>query len=310
MIAIGIDIGGTFIKTAVLDNMGKVLHQKNSAHFAKTPIELIKKTAAILNNLKKIYKDKKTVACVAIAGIIDSKKGRIIYSPNLNKWKNINFLKTLEKFTNIETFVENDSNMSAWGAYAYELKKKYKNIINITLGTGLGAGIIANGKLYRGATLSAGEIGHIKINLANAPFCSCGERGCLESYTGSYALLAQAKKLVSDFRGKTILTKKNISAENLNLAAQRGDTVALKVWKHLGFYLGTGIANAVLILNPDVVVMSGGIVKAHKFFMPELKKILKNRKIETPFKKLSVKISKNSNLGAIGASLYATHKSK
>lgn len=310
MKAIGIDIGASFTKTAVVDRRGKVLHQKSAAHFAKNPADLIKKTANLINNLKKIYDGEKTVIGVGIAGIIDTKKGIIRYSPNLKKWKNVKFLTPLSKKIKSKIFIENDANMSAWGAYTYELKKKYKDILVLTLGSGIGGGIIIGGKLLSGAKMSAGEIGHIKIDPASGPKCNCSNRGCLESYAGGYATISRAKKLIENFKGKTILTQKGLSAENLNLAAQRGDKLALDIWHQMGFYLGVGIANAVFLLNPQVVLLCGGLTKAHKFFIPELKKVLKNQKIKTPFENLKIKISTNPSLGAIGAAFYASGKNK
>jgi glucokinase len=305
MISIGIDIGGSFIKAAVVDKKGRVLHHKNTAHFAKTPYELIKKTADLINNVKTFYKTDKIILGIGIAGIIDGKKGIIRYTPNLNKWKNVHFSKRIKELVKLKAIVENDADMAAYGAHAYELNKKYENILTVTLGTGIGGGVIIGGRLYRGANSGAGEIGHTKINLTDSPLCSCGERGCLESYAGGYGTLNLAKRLLSAFKGRTKLTKKDLSTENLNLAAQRGDPLALKAWQEMGFYLGRGLANAVLILNPEIIVITGGLTKAHGFFMPSVKKVFAGQKISRPFENLKIKISKTTNLGAIGAALYA-----
>jgi len=318
MISIGIDIGASFIKTAVINSGGKILHQKNCAHFSKTPSALIKKTAQLINTLKTFYKNQKITVGVGIAGIVDAKSGVIKYSPNLHKWKDVNFLKPLKKLTGLRLLVDNDANMSAWGAYEYELNRKYTDIFMVTLGTGIGGGIVLGGKLYRGASLSAGEIGHTKISLPsnvqgglpNYLVCACGAKGCLETYAGAYGTLNLARKAIASFKGKTKLTKKDLSAENLNIAAQRKDAFALKIWQTMGFYLGRGLANMVLLLNPEVIVIAGGLSKAHRFFMPEIKKVFAEQKIKHPFKNLKIKIAKTENLGAIGAALYAKHHIK
>ena len=163
MISFGIDIGGTFIKILAVNEKGKVL--KNEKF--KTPLKFsgqkfIKFLADIINAWCKELKVKKAVIGIGIAGDTDHKKGILRFAPNI-PWHNFKIAEGLKKLTGFNTYAANDANVAAFGIYKNDLKSKYKNIIVLTLGTGVGGGIIINGKLYQGATGTAGEFGHIKI---------------------------------------------------------------------------------------------------------------------------------------------------
>ena len=309
MISFGIDIGGTFIKVLALNEKGKVLRNEKF----KTPLEssapqFLKFLAGIVNKWGKELKVNRAVIGIGIAGDTDNKKGVLRFAPNI-PWHNLKIAAGLKKLTGFNTYASNDANVAAFGIYKNDLKGKYKNIIVLTLGTGVGGGIIIDGKLYQGATGSAGEFGHIKIGdtkIGNP--CGCGARGCLESYIGTKNLrkltLQEAKEkpksLIAD-----LVKKEGFSVKLLSDAASKKDKFALSVWQFFGDSLGHGLADLILSFNPEAVVFSGGVAGGVKYFMPALQSVLKNQKIKEPFKNVRIKISKTKDIGALGSALYA-----
>ncbi len=305
----GIDIGGTNVKILILSDKGKPLYsdrfktqsERGLRDFcSRLGLKVKEALRAVKLNIKK--------AAAGMAGDIDSEGGILRYSPNLAGWKNAPIAELLRKETGISFSLENDANMAAWGAYVLELKKSVRDMAVITMGTGIGGGLILGGKLYRGASSTAGEIGHCVIE-QNGRLCGCGNRGCLEAYCGSKAIVKRALSLIKDqdsYRKKYgIGDEKKINAAALAAAAAKGDKTAISVWEETGFYLSLGIGNILMLLNPSAIVITGGVSKGERFFMPALKKGLSLYSIKTPLKKARIKVSKNPDLGSYGAALFA-----
>ena len=309
MISFGIDIGGTFIKILAVNEKGKVL--KNEKF--KTPLKFsgqkfIKFLADIINAWCKELKVKKAVIGIGIAGDTDHKKGILRFAPNI-PWHNFKIAEGLKKLTGFNTYASNDANVAAFGIYKNDLKSKYKNIIVLTLGTGVGGGIIIDGKLYQGATGTAGEFGHIKIgDTKTGNLCGCGARGCLESYIGTNNLKKLTLKAVKENPKSmlgTLLKKEGFCVKLLSDAASEKDKNALLIWQYFGNNLGIALADLILVFNPEAVVFSGGVAGGAKYFMPFLNKVLKEQKIKEPFKNIKILFSKTKDIGALGAALYA-----
>ena len=309
MISFGIDIGGTFIKIIAVNEKGTVLkNQKFKTPCQLTAAKFLNFLAEIVNGWKTELKIKQAVIGVGIAGDTDNKKGVLRFAPNI-PWANLKIAAGLKKLTRCKCFASNDANMAAFGIYKKEIKNKYKDVLVLTLGTGIGGGIIIDGKLYQGATGTAGEFGHIKVSdSATANLCACGACGCLESYIGTNNL----KKLTLKFATENpkselakILKKEGFYVKILSDAAKKKDKFALAIWQNFGTYLGRGLANLILIFNPGAIVLSGGVSGGAKYFMPSLNKVLKEQKIKEPFKNIKLLISKTKNIGALGAALYA-----
>ena len=312
MKSIGIDIGGTFIKFMAIDAQGEVL--KRTA--IVTDINLsaqafVKQLAAVVKQWQKEFKNEKFVIGMGVAGDTDNTKGILHFAPNI-PWHNFKITELLTKETGLKSYACNDANMAAWGIYDYEFKRKYKNLMVITLGTGVGGGIIIDGKLYQGFSGSAGEFGHIKIDYSKEAFkCSCGHRGCLEAYIGTKGLKRQmqeaAKKEPASVLAK-LLKEEKFSIKLLSDAASKGDKNALAIWQNFGRSLAKALSDVVLLLNPQAIVLAGGISKGSKYFMPAIKEIFGKQVIKRPFKDIKVLISKQADIGALGAALYALSK--
>ncbi len=316
MIGIGIDIGGTNTKIAALNKNGEIFKEYR---FKTLPLsgypDFLKRVGREINLLQKVLPGKDFTVGLGVAGDINSAEGIIRFCPNLHGWRNIKLAADLKKKTKLKCFVENDANMAAWGAHVLTLKKKYKNGIAITLGTGVGGGFIINGELYNGAGGSAGELGHVKIYSGGLK-CHCGMRGCLEAYAGSYGIMRRAKKeiknipaFIKKFGGRQASAKiKKLDAVCLANAAAAGNAAALKIWADTGKYLGLALSDMILLLNPEYIVFMGGVSKASKYFLPAIKTVFALQKIKAPFKKVKLLIGKNPDLGCRGAALYALQK--
>ena len=313
MISFGIDIGGTFIKIIAVNTKGEILkNEQFQTPCKKSAKQFLEFLAGIVNAWKKELKAKQAVIGIGIAGDTDNKKGILRFAPNI-PWSNLKIAGGLKKLTGCESFASNDANMAAFGVYKKDLKGKYKNILVLTLGTGIGGGIIIDGKLYQGATGTAGEFGHIKLTDGKTGnLCGCGDRGCLESYIGTNNLKNFTLKTAKQNLRKDIVQlfkEDKFSIKILSDMASKKDKVALSIWQIFGNYLGRGLANLILIFNPEAIVLCGGIAGGAKYFMPAVKQIFKEQKIKEPFKNIKLLTSKTKNIGALGAALYALNVS-
>jgi len=248
---------------------------------------------------------------------VDDKNGILRYNPNLNfaDADNWPLAEELHQSTGILPYVANDANLAAWGIYEMDLKRQGTNVLVITLGTGVGGGLILNKELYQGSHGSAGEIGHMRIeNEQSGPLCGCGGRGCLEAFVGTIGIkrrsVEEAQKQPESVLAAYIKQNPDFHIELVAQAADKGCPAALKVWEDTGYYLGIGIANFGLILDMDTIVLAGGVSGAAHYFMPALRRVLETQSIKTPFRHLQILTTKTPDIGAIGAALYALHKQK
>ena len=311
MLGIGIDIGGTNTKLVVVNRAGKLMAQERfRTEASKGHASFVKRLAGVVDGFRKDYGRQLVSIGIGAAGDVDPENGILRFSPNLG-WRSVKIAGPLEKLTGLPCSMENDANMAAWGAYEMELGRKSHNIITLTLGTGIGSGFIFEDKLYHGASGSAGEAGHLKLVPGGRP-CHCGGIGCFEAYCGSYAIMARAREVI---KNEAAFVKKYSAPGHerfnticLTNAAAAGHAAAKKIWAETGHYLGLGLAGLILLLNPDRVVLTGGVSKARRWFMPELQKVLRRQQIKTPFVKVKIKVSDNADLGSHGAALFGMEK--
>ena len=318
MIGVGVDIGGTFVKFFVLNERGEVLKtdrfETASSH---NTAEFITRVSNFIRPLTQEFSGQELAIAVGAPGDVDNQRGVLRYNPNLTFTRTTDWplADQLEAACGIRPFVANDATLAAWGVYEEDLKRQGQNILVVTLGTGVGGGLILNGQLYQGSHGSAGEIGHTKIgDTTTGPLCGCGARGCLEAYVGTIGLkrriLAAAQQNPQSVLAKLVRENPDFKMEIAFRAAEMNCPEALKIWQDTGRYLGIGIANFVLILDLDTVVLAGGISGAATYFMPALQEVLAHQQIKTPFQQLQVRTSKIPNIGGIGAALYAIHQAR
>lgn len=318
MIGIGVDIGGTFVKIVVLDDKGTTLHtEKFETHSVKTAQQFIDRIGQSINALKTQFADQELAVAVGAPGDVDNKQGILRYNPNLhfedlvNDWP---IAKMLQERIGIRPEVVNDASLAAWGVYEKDLQHNPCNVLVVTMGTGIGGGLIINRELYQGSHGSAGEIGHMKINdISVGPQCGCGAHGCLESFVGTIGIKRRVRDAIEAFPHSVLaqcVGKEDFKIAAVSQAAQKGCPVALKIWEDTGRYLGIGIANIALILDMDAVVLTGGVSGAAPYFMPALMKVLSDQQIKTPFQHLRVMVSKTPDIGGVGAALFALHQAR
>tara|TARA_Y100000034_G_scaffold109178_1_gene140172 strand:- start:3860 stop:4732 length:873 start_codon:yes stop_codon:yes gene_type:complete len=280
---VGIDFGGTKINTILMNEKGKIL-KKIKVKTGNKRKQTIKK---IIKNIDKISLRKQVKGIgIGVPGILDEKRERILNLPNITGWKNINLKKIIENKTGKKVLMENDANCTALAEFLFGHGKKVKNLACLTIGTGLGGGIIINKKIYIGKG-NAAEFGHITIEPQGIK-CNCGNYGCLEEYISGRGIERIAKKL-----------DLNKNVYEIYKLAKKGDKKALKVYEIVGKYLGIGISNIIMVLDPDLIVMGGGISNSGNILLNPTIKEVKKRVF---FKPCPIKLIKlEGDAGAIGA---------
>jgi glucokinase len=202
---------------------------------------------------------------VGAPAAVDPVEGRVIFAPNL-KWENVPLKKELEKLLDAPDYTEHDCNICALGVYETELQPKPRNMVGIFLGTGIGGGLILDGKLYSGFNRTAGEVGHMVLDV-DGPKCGCGNKGCFEALASRSAIFRRIQSAVKDGQ-KTVLTEMlgqdlvDLRSGDLRKAIKRGDKFVESVIEEAAEYTGIAVANLINILNPDVIVLGGGVIDA------------------------------------------------
>ena len=240
-------------------------------------------------------------------GQIDYKNGIVKHSTNIPGWNNVSITDIIEKEFGIPTRIDNDVRVATLGELNYGAGKGCDNLVCITVGTGIGSGIVINGKLVRGASNTAGEIGHIKLFANGDKLCGCGDYGCLEAYVSGPSIVAMAEEYLKG--GKS--TKFREMAENGEItpyivakAAEQGDGVANMIFKFMGEYLGTGLASVVNLLNPERIIIGGGVAACGDLLLKPTKEALMKRAMPVSAEAVEIVPAQlGNNAGVIGASL-------
>jgi glucokinase len=267
---LGVDLGGTKILTGVFKNSLECLAtSKLSTKSQRGVEEVIERIARCVQDaVDEADLSIKNVAGVGIGapGAVDFASGSVIFAPNLEGWKNISLKKDLEKALGVPVFVENDCNIAALGVHAAELKGKPRHMVGIFVGTGIGGGLILNGELFSGVNHTAGEVGHMVLEV-NGPKCGCGNKGCFEALASRTAIFQRIKEGVKDGQ-KTLLVDmlgddlKDLRSGDIRKAIRRGDKFVDKIVEEASEYIGIATANLINIFNPEVVVLGGGVIEA------------------------------------------------
>lgn len=267
---IGVDMGGTKILSAVIDTEGNILGTaKVQTKAGKGASEVIDRIAhAIQKAIAKSGVGADSIQAIGIGapGPLDPATGVVIFAPNLG-WRDVPLKAELEARTGFPTFVDNDVNVGTLGEHVFGAGRGFQNVVGIFVGTGIGGGIILKGELFHGASKTAGEIGHIIVK-AGGPRCGCGTRGCLEAIASRTAMARQFRKAILKKGEKSVLSELTggdlhaIRSGVLAKAVRQKDGLTLKVIKKTTKYLGIGIGSIVNFLNPEMIVLGGGVVEA------------------------------------------------
>ena len=272
----GIDLGGTNIKCGIVDGNGKLLAGKS------VPTKKERGAEKIILDMAKLVKElngktgKKLEAVgVGCPGLIDGEGGMVVYSNNL-EWKNVLLKEELQNELSLPVEITNDANAAALGEYFYGAGKKYKSMILLTLGTGVGSGIVLGGKLFEGNRGAGTELGHEVIR-AGGEKCSCGRRGCLEAYASASALIRQTQKAMERNRSSMLWTlcggeENSVTAKTAFEGMRSGDKTSMRVVKKYIGYLGEGITNIINAFHPEAIVLGGGICAEKEELVKRLKR--------------------------------------
>ena len=294
---IGIDVGGTNIKFGLINSLGKIISRNNliTANCSKTKNQLIDSLAeAIKELLQDNGLNSKDVLGVGIGlpGLINYEKGVVTSLTNISGWRSVPLKSLLQKKLKIPVFIDNDVNLIALGEWKFGAGRGYNNLLCMTLGTGVGSGIILNGDLYRGEGFAAGELGHMPLN-EKGPSCNCRGFGCFECYVGNGVLVAKAAK---------IFKNKNIKLEDVYDLANGGNIRAVQFWGETAAHIGNGLVGVVNLLNPRLIVIGGGVAKSYKLMRKVIEGIVKKRamKIQANMVKI-VRAKLGDDAGLIGS---------
>jgi len=296
-ITIGVDVGGTNVKLGLVDDQGRVFSRSRliTKSYSPQPALLINAMADGIHRMLQESEIKLShVAGIGIGlpGLVDPLSGHVIFLPNIPKWRNIPLRQILQKKTGLPVFLDNDVNVITLGEWQFGAGQGTQNMIGMTLGTGVGAGLILNGLLYRGPGFAAGELGHMPINL-KGPKCTCPSYACLESYVGNQRLI---KRAVKRFR------RKDITLEMISDLAGRHDPEALAFWKEVGLEVGSALVGVVNLLNPEKIVIGGGIARSSRFFFPVIRQQIRQRAMPVQAKMVRVvKARLGDDTGLVGA---------
>lgn len=312
---IGIDLGGTNIKYGIVSSEGEIVTK------GIIPSKANLKKDVILSNIKKainslLYysrKNKIKIKGIGIGcpGIVNVEKGVIMdMVPNIPQLKNVKIKAELKKNFHYPIFVDNDANLMALAEHEFGAAKGYKNCLCLTIGTGIGSGIIIDGKLFRGSFFAGAEFGHTSI-FYDGIKCRCGNIGCVEMYASAKAMVKKAKNLLSKEK-KSLLYKmvngdlNKVSTKLIFDSWKKKDGLCTKIVDETCIYLGTAIGSAVNLLNPEVVVIGGGVAEAGMKFIKKIEKEVAKRANPVASKNLNVVKAKLKNdAGFIGAALLA-----
>ena len=271
--AIGIDFGGTTIKSAlVLD--GKIVLRGELIDTQKNPgpEAVIEALVAVIDTLR-AHEPRTCAVGIGLPGLVDGVNGIVHELTNVPGWNSVLLREILEKRTSLPVTIENDANGMAYGEWKYGAARHGKNVVCITLGTGVGGALILDGRLYRGAQHGAGEIGHMSIDLRGieGPY---GNDGGLEEYVGNQQIATRAQGRYREAGRAEMAT---CTPADLAGAANAGDEIACAVWDEVGTELGAALASVVWLLNPDTIVIGGGVARAGELIFEPVRRTIKSR---------------------------------
>ena len=308
---IGIDVGGTNVKIALVDSDGKIGYSNTIPTRAEMGYEYT------INNMKQAIRDLMTETKLSakdiegigfgLPGQVDFKSGIVRLITNIPGWVEIPLAKMIEDEFHIPTRIDNDVRCAALGELNFGAGKGCENLICITVGTGIGSGLIINGRLVRGASNAAGEIGHIKLQMHDGPICGCGDTGCLEAFASGPSIVAMAEEYILGGKSTKYREMANggaITPFIVAEAAKAGDPVARRIFTRMGEYIGIGMASVVNLLNPERIIVGGGVADAGDILLNPLKETIKNRAMKIAGETVQVVPAQLGNTaGVIGASL-------
>lgn len=291
-----VDLGGTHLRVALVDDTGEILqHLKQETPKGSSPDGILD---ALASAAEKWSDDERAIvaASIMVPGAVDNEKAVVVQAPNLPSLINFELKAELQKRLGWPVFLENDANAAAVGEMWLGAARGCRDVVSVTLGTGVGGGVILNGKLWRGSHGSAGEIGHTTVDPFSRLKCKCGNTGCLELFASATAIVRMARELGME----------KCTAEQVYDAGRSGNELALSVFKRFGMYLGIGLANLINLIDPQIIVLTGGAVNGWDLFAAEMYRQVEERAFRATAQQVRiVRAECGDNAGLLGAARLA-----
>ena len=300
-----VDLGGTHLRVALVDEAGRILKQlKQETPKGDSALCIVE---ALVNAAQQWGCDKLPVeaASILVPGAVDCEKAVVVQAPNLPSLVNFKLKAELEQRLGWPVFLENDANAAAVGEMWMGAARCCRDVVSVTLGTGVGGGVILDGKLWRGSHGSAGEIGHTAVDPFSGLKCKCGNIGCLELFASATAIVRMTRENLASFP-ESRLKSEELTAAKVYEAGVSGDELALAVFKRFGMYLGIGLANLINLIDPQIIVISGGAVNGWDLFAPEMYRQVEERAFRTTAQQVKIARAEcGDNAGLLGAARLA-----
>ncbi len=299
-LAVGVDFGGTNIKCGLVTLSGRVVrsHTFASAACAKPAafIECVARSVEQLAAAEGIRRSALAGIGVGAPGPVDGQRGLVQLLVNVPGWRKVPLASRLTRRLHLRAVIDNDVNLVTLGEWSFGAGRGARNLVCLTLGTGVGGGLMIEGRLFRGSSGTAGELGHMVID-PRGPRCGCGARGCLEAHVGTAAIVRLGRAIPRQGIGP-------LTPEQITRAAERGNRRAQAVWARIGAQLGIGLANVVNLLNPDRIVIGGGVANAWRWFYPTMTHTMRAQALAVPASEVRVVRARLGNrAGIVGAAV-------
>jgi glucokinase len=311
------DVGGTHLRAATVDDTGRIhFRLKQNTPRAESADEIVRSLVLAVREC-----ERQTTApqgatpgikaiSVVVPGTVNVEEGIVVKAPNVPSLNDFPLAAALTTELELPAILENDANAAAVGEMWRGAGRGHSTIVCVTLGTGVGGGIILDGKLWRGVDGAAAEIGHMCVDPFGGVACGCGSRGCLEVYASATAIVRMTREARPRYPDSLLPISENLTAETIYAAGLQGDELALEVFRRMGVYLGIGLANLINIINPEMIVIGGGVVNGWKLFEKHMHQQVAERAF--PLLAARVKIERaecGDDAGLLGAAKLGFEKS-
>lgn len=309
-IAIGLDVGGTKIAGGVVTEDGHVLEHRRVSTPAIDGDATVKAIEELVGVLRGRHPSVAAIG-VGAAGMVEWPEGIVRYSPN-HAYVSLPLRRRLQELAGLPTVVDNDANAAAWAEATFGAGAGSRHLVLLTVGTGIGGGLVLDGELYRGAEGFGAELGHLLVN-PEGPLCVCGNRGCFEAMASGTALQRMGRLAIEDDPSGRLAglapTPDRLTSEMVADAARHGDPVAVELFSQFGYWLGVGVASLVALFDPQVVVVGGGLVQAHGLFAQALQTSFERHVFGRSHRHLPPLVPARLELhaGVVGAATLALH---
>jgi glucokinase len=292
----GFDLGGTQLKYGAIDADGRLV-LKGKIPSPGSMEDLLAAIEGIWGRLKADGPGRIRACGFGFAGFFSLRDQKILHSPNYPSLNNFDLVPALRKFIDVPFWIDNDANMAAYGEYRHGAGRGMQSLVLLTVGTGIGSGIILDGELWQGKCGFAGELGHITVN-PEGDLCNCGNRGCLETE-------ASAPKIVKNYQALAG-SRGPVTSRDIYLLAKKGDQAALKSFARCAYYLGIGLGIVINFLNPEKILIGGGVISAGKYLLRPAIEEARRRSHRVSFACCHIeKASLGNDAGLIGAAAWA-----